>query len=197
LSPGSALAAVIALAAGAFTAGVSPGPQPHDPTDFLRQLEGDWLVVTEATLGPGQEPIRSESRKAARMVGRWLVAESEGIAANGRPFTSILTLGYDPHEERFVGTWIDSMQAHMWSYHGTLDEPGTVLTLATEGPILGDPTRIAQYRELIEVVDADHALIRSMILGPDGEWFEFARAEHRRDPHPTEQGPQPAQNWNR
>ncbi len=153
----------------------------EDPTAFLEKLVGEWSVVAEATLGPGQEPVQLESVEVARLLGqRWLVAENVGSTPGGRPVTSILTLGYDSFHERFVGTYISSMQTHLWSYSGQLDDTGTILTLETEGPILGDPTKVTSYREVIEVVSADRKVMRSMILGPDGEWFEFARAEYRR-----------------
>ena len=45
-----------------------------------------------------------------------------------------MTLGYDPVQKRFVGTFIGSMMTHMWIYNGTLDAAGKVLTLDTEGP---------------------------------------------------------------
>lgn len=153
----------------------------EDPTAFLEALEGEWSVVAQATLGPGQEPLRMESVEVARLLGqKWLVSENTGSTPDGTPVTSILTLGYDPFRERFVGTYVSSMQTHLWSYHGQLDDAGTTLTLETEGPILGDPTRVTSYREVIEVVSADRRVTRSMILGPDGEWFEFAVAEYRR-----------------
>lgn len=174
------LAALVTLGA-ATTAGETPGDPSVDPTDFLRRLAGEWSVVAEAFPGPGQEPVRTESREVARMLGgTWLVAESTGSAADGDSTTSILTLGYDAHEERFVGTFISSRQTHLWSYVGELDDSGTTLTLETEGPILGDPTRTTRYRDVIEIIDDDHRVMRSMILGPDGEWFRFARAEYRR-----------------
>ena len=148
---------------------------------FLQLLEGQWSVTSEATLGPGQKPVRSESRVVARLLARkWLVAENTGSTPDGQPVTSILTLGHDPAAKRVVGTWISSMQAHMWSYTGVLNGSGTALTLETEGPILGDPTKKARYREIIEIADSDHHTVRSLILGPDGKWFEFARAEYRR-----------------
>jgi len=175
-----AIGAVMVMVGVAWTAGEAPGRQSDDPSAFLHQLSGEWSVLAEATLGPGQEPVRRESREVARVLGgKWLVAEGTG-ALGDQTFTSILTLGYDPAEERFVGTWIDSMQTHLWLYTGILDDSGTALTLETEGPILGDPTRTAQYREVIEIRGADRKVMRSMILGPDGEWFEFARAEYRR-----------------
>jgi hypothetical protein len=161
-------------------AGSAQAPQP---AAFLEQLTGEWTVVSEAKLGPGQAPVRTESREVARMIGgTWLVAESTGIA-RGAPFTSILTLGYDPAEARFVGTWISGRQTHMWSYSGSLDASGTSLTLDTEGPVMGNPERTATYREIIELEGPDRKVMRSMIFGPDGEWFEFQRAEYHR--HPT------------
>jgi hypothetical protein len=176
----AAIVAALAFVGVASTAGERAGAQREEPIDFLHRLAGEWSVVAEATLGPGQEPVRTESREVARLLGgKWLVAESTR-SVRGQLFTSILTLGYDPFNERFVGTWIDSMQTHLWSYTGMLDDSRTVLMLETEGPILGDPTRTAQYREVIEIVAADHKVMRSMILGPDGKWFEFARAEYRR-----------------
>jgi hypothetical protein len=42
------------------------------------------------------------------------------------------------------------------------------------------PSRPPRYREVIDAGDTDRKVMRSLILGPDGEWFEFARAEFRR-----------------
>jgi hypothetical protein len=164
--------AIIAFA-GAATA------QSPDPDAFVHRLAGEWSVVTHTVLGPDQEPVRSEGRESARMVGSWLVAESAGDAG-GRPFTGILTLGWDPHRERFVATWIDGVQRHLWQYTGALDQAGSVLTLEAEGPFMGDPSQTARYRVLIEAQSPDRKVMRSQIFGPNGEWFEFSRAEHQR-----------------
>jgi hypothetical protein len=115
----------------------------------------------------------------ARLLGGWLISESRGTAGP-RSFTWILTLGYDPAQERFVATWIDSMQSHLWLYEGGLDDSGTALTLETEGPTGGDPARPARFHVVIEVLESDHYVMRSSILGPNGEWFEFSRADYRR-----------------
>jgi hypothetical protein len=169
-----------ALAMGADRAGSGPTTPPvSDPTEFVHRLVGEWSVVTQTVLGPGQEPVVSEGRESARMVGSWLVAENVGNAA-GRPFTAILTLGWDPHGERFVATWIDGVQRHLWQYTGALDEAGAVLTLETEGPFMGDPSQTARYRVMIEAPAPDRKVMRSQIFGPHGEWFEFSRAEFQR-----------------
>jgi hypothetical protein len=103
-----------------------------------------------------------------------------GAARDGRPYTSIFTIGYDPPRARFVATWIDSVQTHIGPYTSTLDDSSMALPLNTWGPILGDPATTAQYRETVEILAAVHKVIRSMILGLDGDWFEFSRAEYRR-----------------
>ena len=127
-----------------------------------------------------------ESVETARLLGtQWFVAESSASTPDGVPVTAILTLGYDAFRQRFVGTYISSQQTHLWSYVGQLDAAGTALTLETDGPIHGNPARTTSYREVIEVVSSDHKVMRSMILGPDGEWFEFARAEYRRAERPS------------
>lgn len=173
--------AALTMVGVAAPTGEPDGRRTEEPGAFLQRLEGEWSVAAEATLGPGQEPVRTQGRVVARVLGgKWLVAETTGTAPGGQPVIAILTLGHDPAEERFVGTWISSMQTHLWRYTGTLDESGTALTLETEGPILGDPTKRAQYREVIQIEDADHYVMRSMILGPDGKWFEFSRADYRR-----------------
>jgi catechol 2,3-dioxygenase-like lactoylglutathione lyase family enzyme len=181
----AALLATVVPTPSALAQGVHPGevlpttPRATDPTAFVHRLVGEWSVVTHTVLGPGQEPVRSEGRETARMVGSWLVSESVG-EAGGRSFTAILTLGWDPHRDRFVATWIDGVQRHMWQYTGALDGAGAVLTLETEGPFMGDASRTARYRVLIEAPAPDRKVMRSEILGPDGEWFEFSRAEYQR-----------------
>jgi hypothetical protein len=168
----SVVVAIIAVAEAATA-------QSPDPDAFVHRLAGEWSLVTHTVLGPDQEPVRSEGQENARMVGSWLVAESAGDAG-GRPFTGILTLGWNPHRERFVATWIDGVQRHLWQYTGALDQAGSILTLETEGPFMGDPSQTARYRILIEAPAQDRKVMRSQILGPSGEWFEFSRSEYHR-----------------
>jgi hypothetical protein len=155
-------------------------PAPLDQHAWLQQLVGEWTVTAEATMAPGEEPMRMESTESVRSIGGlWVVGEGRATF-NDTPFTSILTLGYDPARKVFVGTWIDTMQARMWIYTGTLDEDKRVLTLATEGPSFGDPDLSANYRDTIEIKGPDHKLLTSSVQQADGTWTTFMRAEYRR-----------------
>jgi len=44
---------------------------------------------------------------------------------------------------------------------------------------MGDPDRTARYREVIEIESPDRKVMRSLIFGSDGEWFEFQQAAYR------------------
>jgi len=47
---------------------------PHH--QWLKRLVGEWSVVSQASMGPGQPPMKSRGRETVRMVGDlWLVAE--------------------------------------------------------------------------------------------------------------------------
>jgi hypothetical protein len=160
-----------------------PGEGAEAAAAFLFRLAGTWAVTSEAVLAPGQDPIRSRGREVSRMLGtRWFVAEGEGETPTGAPVRSLLTLGYDQAEEGIVGTWIDSMQGTMWRYRGTLDPDEGTLVLEAEGPVMGNPAVVTRYREVVELRDDGLRVMRSSILGPDGAWFEYGRAEYRRVP---------------
>lgn len=158
-----------------------PAPAARTPEhEWLQQLVGEWNVTTEATMAPGAEPMRWESTESVRSIGGlWVVGEGK-CEFEGMPFTSIMTIGFDPKAGRFVGSWIDTMQSHLWVYRGSLDAEKKTLTLEAEGPSSMDPTKNAQYRDAITVEGPDHKRLESSILGDDGAWVTFMRAEYRR-----------------
>ena len=171
--------AILALLAVAATS-VQDAPAPPAQTEqhgWLQQLVGEWTVTSEATMEPGADPMKHEGTESVRSIGGlWIVAEGKA----SMPMTWLLTLVYDPLKKSFVGTWIDTMQTHLWSYLGTLDDAKKVLTLVTEGPFFGDPSKMATYRDVIEVKGVDHRTLTSSVKNEDGSWSTFLRADYRR-----------------
>jgi hypothetical protein len=98
----------------------------------------------------------------------------------GGTATMMMTLGYDPQKQRYVGTWIGSMMTHLWVYDGTLDVAGSVLTLDAEGPSRVTEGKMAKYQDVMELKSEDHRVLTSRILGDDGQWREFMTANYRR-----------------
>jgi len=181
------ITALLVLSVGAYALQetVSQDPATHaapqsEEHAWLQQLVGDWTGVAEANMGPGTDPMRIESTEHVRSLGGfWILAEG-AATIQGTPVSTVMTLGYDPRQEKYVGSWVDSTSTHMWSYKGTLDDAKTTLTLETEGPDFGDPTKNARYRDVIEVKGKDKKVLTSWVLAADGNWISFMSAEYTR-----------------
>jgi hypothetical protein len=147
-------------------------PQPVEPSpehEWLEQLAGVWESTGEATI-PGQAPITCTGSEDAHMLGDlWLVSEGEGEMM-GTTVNTQLTLGYDPEQQKFVGTWIDSSSGYMWKYEGTLNEETQTLTLDTRGPCPLRGGEHANFRETIQIVDDGQKVFTSSVQNEDGSW---------------------------
>lgn len=154
---------------------------PREQHEWLRRLVGDWVYEAGSPVEPGKPAETLTGRETVRFVGDlWFVAEGEGEMPGGGTGRHLMTLGYDPQKERFVGTWVGSMMHHLWVYEGQLDAAGKVLTLESTGPDFEAPGEYRQYRDVIEVEDADHRLLTGRMLDDEGEWQEVMRARYRR-----------------
>jgi hypothetical protein len=179
----TAAAAALALFVGVPRLSSQEPPQmpvPQKEHKWLEQFTGEWESEIEITMGPGGAVMKGKGTESARMVGGfWIVAESKSEMM-GMPFSSVLTLGYDPAKKKYVGTWIDSMSSYLWNYVGSVDESGKILTLETNGPSPMAPDKISKFREVTEFKSKDHRVFTSSIQGDDGKWTTFVTVHSRR-----------------
>jgi hypothetical protein len=148
---------------------------------WLQGLVGEWTSEAEATMEPGKPPETFRGTESVRSLGGlWILAEGRGEMPGGEPMTTLITLGYDPRRQRYVGTFVGSMMTHLWLYEGALDAAGRVLTLETDGPSMADPGTMARYRDVIEVRSAEHRVLTSHVLDDDGSWHAFMTSSYRR-----------------
>jgi len=181
------LTALLSLSVGAYalqeTANQDPVVHAASQTQehaWLQKLVGEWTTVVEANMGPGFEPMRAVGAEHMRSIGGLWVLGEGSMTIGGTTMTSLLTIGYDPSKGAFVGSWVDSVQTHMWTYVGKLDEAHTTLTLEAEGPDFSDPSKTTQYRDVIELKGEDKKVMTSWVLGADGNWTSFMSAEYTR-----------------
>lgn len=154
---------------------------PQKEHQWLEKLVGEWAYETEATMESGKPPEKFTGTESVRSLGGfWVVCEGRGIMPEVGTATTIMTLGYNPLEKRYTGTFIGSMMSHMWLYDGGLDASGKVLALDTEGPGFTEEGKMVKYRDVIEIVDDDHRMLSSSHLGDDGKWHRFMSANYRR-----------------
>lgn len=145
-------------------------PEPGEEHAWLMQLVGEWSADVEMFKETGQPPEKSQGTESVRAIGGfWILAENRGIYMD-KPFTGIMTLGFEPDKNQFVGTWVDSMTSHLWVYEGILDDARMVLTLKAEGPCPTAPGKLSKFKETIECKSADHRVFTSSMQGEDGKW---------------------------
>lgn len=150
--------------------------------EWLRQLVGEWTFEHDSPSAPGEAPKKHTGTESVRMIGDvWAVCEGHSEMPEGGVMHSIMTLGYDPQKQQFVGTFLASVMTNLWLYqNGQLDEAGRVLSLHAEGPSFSPEGGMARYIDSIEIVGADERILRSRVQQPDGTWVEFMKATYRR-----------------
>ncbi len=154
--------------------------QPQKEHQWLDRFFGEWTYESEYSMGPDQPPSKSKGFEVVRSLGGlWTIGEGEGEMPDGGTGKTLMTLGYNPQSDRYIGTFIGSMMTHLWIYNGSLDATEKVLTLDTEGPNFSQSV-MAKYKDIIEFVSNDHRVLTSQILGDDGNWLQFMTAHYRR-----------------
>lgn len=154
-------------------------PEPSPEHQWLQRLIGDWTYEGEANMGPDAPAAQFRGSERVRSLGDiWIVSEGEGGMPGGDTSPSLMTLGYDPKKQRFVGTFLSAMMAWMWVYDGTLE--GDRLVLDTEGPSMSDDGTTARYRDIIELRSDTERTMTSESLTPDGSWTRIMTMTLRR-----------------
>ncbi len=154
---------------------------PQKEHAWLQQFVGEWTYEHEALMGPDQPPMKATGTESVRSLGGlWVLAEGQGEMPGGGTASMVMTLGYDPQKQRYVGTWIGSMMTHLWVFEGELDADERVLTLNAEAPSMASEGKMTQYKDVTEFKSDDHQVLTSHILSDNGNWQQFMTANYWR-----------------
>lgn len=156
--------------------------EPQAEHHWLQKFVGEWVFETEAQMEPGKPPEKFNGTESVRSLGGlWILAEGHGeMPGSGTTATMMLTLGYAPQKNRYVGTWVGSMMTHLWIYDGTLDAEKETLTLDTEGPDMVIEGKLAKYRDIHAITGDNHRTVTSYVLSDDGTWQAMVTTSYRR-----------------
>lgn len=152
--------------------------KPQAEHQWLEKLIGDWTFEHECTMPDGTINSAPGRMTCRSLGGMWLICESTGDS-NGSHWSSVMTIGFDPTQNQYVGTFIGSMMSNIWPYHGVLDPTGTRLPLESLGPKFSG-TGTCSYRDTIEIIDNDTWLFTSEFQDDDGNWAHFMSGKHTR-----------------
>lgn len=154
--------------------------QPQKEHEWLHKLVGNWTSEIEASMGPDQPNMKWSGKENVRSLGGlWTISEGQGDMPGGGIGYFVMTLGFDPTTNRFVGTFIGSMMTHLWIYKGASESSEREIILDAEGPDFTQ-TKMTMYCDTITWIDDDHRKLVSKVLGDDGQWKEFMWATYRR-----------------
>lgn len=159
--------------------------QPSPDHAWLEQLLGDWTAETEMVMAPDQPPTITTGAETFRSLGPFWVLGEGTMGCGETVGRNLMTLGYDPRTQRFVGTFITSMMSHLWPYDGALDESRKLLTLDSTGPSFAGDGTLTKYQDLIEIITPNHRTLTSRYLDPSGAWRQFMVAHYHRVASPT------------
>jgi hypothetical protein len=155
--------------------------KPVQQHRWLAKLVGDWTYESDCEAGPDQpEQKLTGTERVTGLGDLWVVCNGQGEMPGGGVARMMMTLGYDPARQKFVGTWVGSMMTHLWVYEGVLDAAQKVLTLSASGPSFADPTKTGQYQDVIEFQGDDHRTLTSRARKDDGTWAPFMVVHYRR-----------------
>jgi hypothetical protein len=125
--------------------------QDADQAAWLKHQVGQWKA--ELKLWPGgaeSEPIVFEASETNEMLGdNWIIVNFKG-EFGGQAFRGHGVVGFDSRNERFVATWVDSVNGFMSQYEGTYDasSKSVVLTGKELDPNNGDLVAGKQIRTI-------------------------------------------------
>ncbi|QDS88561.1 hypothetical protein EC9_27520 [Rosistilla ulvae] len=153
--------------------------KPQQEHLWLDRLVGNWAFEHHCEMPDGTKSATEGKMVCRSLSGMWLICESSGISDDGQPWSSIMTLGFDVKQNRYVGSFIGSMMSNLWLYQGDLDDAGKRLPLQSIGPTFAG-TGTCKYRDTIEIIDADNWLFTSELQNEAGEWVKFMDGPHRR-----------------
>lgn len=159
-------------------------PQPQEQHAWLAEMMGSWSLSGQGYADPSQPPFTFKGTEVVRPMGSlWVVCEASFSTTNIGESQTLMTLGFDPASDRFVGSWAGTMMTCMFHYAGQLDESNTLLTLETEGPNLdpdAPPGSLAWYHDIIERVSDSHRILRSRVIHDDGTHTQLMEAHYLR-----------------
>jgi hypothetical protein len=160
---------------------VDMGTKPVQEHQWLQKLVGDWRVETEMTMEPDQPRQKAQGTESVRSLGGlWALTEGKTTMPDGTAMTYYAALGYDVSFKEYRGCWFASMSSHLWKQVGELSADGKVMTLNCVGPNMTKDGETANYREVIEILDADHRTLTSYGQDDKGAWQEFMQAHYTR-----------------
>lgn len=169
-----------ALSPEAMMAACQKAATPGKGHRSLDALAGSWNARTTFWMAPNAPPATSDGVSEHRWVlgGRYLEQVYRGDAMGG-PFEGIGYTGYDNGQQRFVGTWMDSMGTGIMTSLGAGRPTDSKIAFMSR---YFDPSSRKEvlFETLIRIQNRDHHTFEMWTRAPNGKRFRTMLAEYTR-----------------
>lgn len=128
----TSLTAAAALAAPALLR--QEMPQPTEEHRMLLKGVGEWEGVLRSYM-PGTPEEPAPATETVEAIGEFWIQTRFECEFMGMPYVGSGCVGYDPVQERFVGTWIDNFSTHLAVMEGRVDPESGLLVMEWEAPM--------------------------------------------------------------
>ena len=160
---------------------IEMGTKPAPEHQWLQHLVGKWRTEQEMTMEAGQPTQKAEGHESVKSLGGlWSLSEGKGKMPDGTEMNYYAALGYDVSFKEYRGCFFASVSSHLWKYTGELSADGKVMTMNCVGPNMVKDGETANYRDIIEIVDADHRTLTATGQDENGEWQVYMKSYYTR-----------------
>ncbi|APZ95133.1 DUF1579 domain-containing protein [Fuerstiella marisgermanici] len=153
-------------------------PEPTEHHKILAREVGTWEGEMKMyTAGPDADPVKVPvvEKNVMMDTGLWLISEFEA-----GPFKGHGVFGYDPDQEKFVGSWVDNMSTSIGSMKGTHDSKTGETTYFSNAK---DPTtgKMGRTKNVGKMLDDDTRSFVMYMQGADGKsWVKWMEISYKR-----------------
>ena len=154
-----------------------PMPQPTAEHKQLAEHAGTWKVHCKFYMEPGQPPMETDAKETVEMVGPfWTVSKFES-SMMGAPFVGRATVGYEPHNKRWISTWVDAFTPAMYVLAGSIK--GDTLTMTGEAWSCMTNS-VLKHRTTEKRISKNERLFEMFCTMPDGKEIKIMSNHYRR-----------------
>lgn len=155
--------------------------QPGDNHKLLNNMVGTWTAKCKFWMGGPEAPATESS---GTMVNRWVLdnrfvrMEFTGEFMNS-PFQGLGYFGFDNVDQKFVGSWMDTMSTNMMTSTGTYDAAKKTFTMTGK---FKDPQsgQMVTSRDVTTVTDNNSHKMEMYHTGADGKEHKMGEIVYTR-----------------
>lgn len=160
-----------------LTPGMAQDGLPLKEHEMLKMDDGVWEAKITMLGEPGTEPTVVIAKETNEMVGElWSIGKLEGKFGE-MDYVGYATLGYDPLQKKYVGTYIDSVTPEITQMSGTY-EPKTKTLILFYEISLGDGKK--QKRKNIMVYEDHNTRDFKMYIREGSDWSLSMKIDYKR-----------------